>query len=103
MGLGLGLGLDLGSGLGLGLGLGLSVSMRASEPARSHSLSEPSAAPSAAPALRRCSVYMAWLREEASCTPVAAVARTPAVYSSSASRPAAETTGTSADGTTWLG
>ena len=76
----------------------LSVSMRASDPARSHSVSEPPC--TSHPALRKCSVYMACERDEASCTPVAAVARIAAVYSSSASSPPAESTGTSADGTT---
>ena len=78
----------------------LSVSMRASDPARSHSVSEPPCPCTSLPALRKCSVYMACERDDASCTPVAAVARIAAVYSSSASSPPAESTGTSADGTT---
>mmetsp|Transcript_23401 Transcript_23401/g.58391 ORF Transcript_23401/g.58391 Transcript_23401/m.58391 type:complete len:209 (-) Transcript_23401:775-1401(-) len=79
----------------------LSVSMRCSEPARSISASEPKrGASSASPPLRTCTVHTACDLEDASCTPVAAVARNACAYRMSASSASADSTGTSSCGTT---
>ena len=76
----------------------LSESIRISEPARSTSVSMPTL-PGSCPV--RCTAIraIACERDDASCTPVADVARSEEANSSSPTRPSAEVTLTSSDGT----